>query len=57
MPIFDKDLSEAMVRHLLDGLRRKLVKIHQRSSTCIATPADFVIAPGGPAEKRLVGRV
>lgn len=52
--------NEEMMRTLLDSLRCKLVKIHQRQG-CIATIDDFVIERalerGKPEEKQVVGLI
>ncbi len=55
MPIVDTASSETYLRALFDHLRLKLVKIHQRHTTCIATPDDFVIYRGVPDGKTLEG--
>ncbi len=50
------DWNEPMIRHLLDSLRQKLVRMHMRSG-CIATTEDFVIERGRPESKQIVGLV
>lgn len=45
-----------MMRHLLDSLRVKLVKVHQRQG-CIASPSDFVVERATEEDAHLVGLV
>jgi len=52
--------TEEMMRTLFDTLRRKLVQIHireslRRGAPCVASPSDFDIMRGVPAEKTIVG--
>lgn len=56
VPLVDRTWTEAMMRHLLDGLRRKLVRIHQKQG-CIATIEDFHIYRGAPDDKVLQGEL
>lgn len=46
-----------MMRNLLDSLRLKLVHIHMRGQGCIATPDDFVLERGAPADAEIAGLV
>lgn len=57
LPLVTLDWSEAMMRNLLDSLRLKLVHIHMRGQGCIATPDDFVLERGAPADAEIAGLV
>lgn len=60
VPIPVEALTEPVVRQLLEGLRNKLVKVHQRESfdrgqVCVASPSDFDIVKFVPETKTQVG--
>lgn len=52
----DPHWTEAMGRVLLDQLRLKLVRVHQKQG-CLATPEDFRVGPWRPIGKDIVGQI
>lgn len=56
VPIVTKDWTEAMMRPLLDDLRKKLVMVHLKQG-CVAVPDDFKLERGVPEDQRLSGLV
>jgi hypothetical protein len=57
IPLGDARDSEEMMRVLLQSLRTKLVRVHQRGQRCIASPDDFLIDPHVPRGMQLAARL
>jgi hypothetical protein len=57
VPIVTREVTEPMMRNLLEALRVKLVKVHMRGQQCIAVPEDFRIERGAPEDVKISGLV
>lgn len=57
VPMGDAQDSEELMRVLLESLRRKLVRVHQRGQRCIASVDDFIIDAHVPRGMRLAARL
>lgn len=56
LPLVDRTWTEGMMRPLLDSLRVKLVKVHQRQG-CIASVEDFLVYRATEEDAQIVGLV
>ena len=62
MPLPFESMSEEVMREFMNGLRRKLVKVHQRESEargnpCVPTVSDFDLFRATEKDAELVGLV